>query len=87
MRPIDVDGSLARLKEVEELLNFPTVRGHVERACKLALGLARSAPNPAVANLAMELMTEIDKQQLGRANRLGEVLSKLRGALQDSRPG
>lgn len=87
MGKIDAAAALMLLKELEELLAFPTVPGHVERSSKLALALARGAPNPSAASLALELMVEIDKKQLGRANRLDEVLGKLHAVLNGSLQG
>jgi hypothetical protein len=40
------------LKEMEELLRFPSVGSHVDRANALAMGIARSAPSGRIANLA-----------------------------------
>jgi hypothetical protein len=43
--PAEVDDLLAKLKEAEELLQFPAVAGHVERASRLFLRIARCAPS------------------------------------------
>lgn len=57
-RPDDTAQSLgAKLKEAEELLRFPTIPGHVEKACKLLIAIARKAPGTAVRNAAMNAVT------------------------------
>ena len=48
---------LAKLKEAAELLQFPAVKGHVERASSLLLAIARKAPSIAVRDAAMKAIT------------------------------
>jgi hypothetical protein len=87
MSDSDIDGPLSRLKELEKLLNFPSVGGHIEEASKLALSLARNAPNGKVANLAMKLLSEITIRRRRGMNpetdivELGTVVRLLRAAL------
>ena len=85
------DELLAQLKEMEELLQFPGVPGHVARASQLAIGIARAAPSGAIANLAMHVISEANALRgapLGlkpdRAN-LNKALWRLRLALQQAR--
>jgi hypothetical protein len=49
----EVDDLLAKLKEAEELLQFPAVSGHVERASRLFLRIARCAPTAWARTAAM----------------------------------
>jgi hypothetical protein len=88
-----LDDLLARLKEMEELLQFPGVAGHVMRATKLALSIAREAPHGRVANLAMRVISEA--QALRQAalplrpdrTHLNTALWRLRLALQELKSG
>lgn len=52
MDKADFDDLLSRLKEIVELLEFPALSGHTDRAGRLALSIARSAPSP-IPHLAM----------------------------------
>lgn len=85
------DELLAQLKEVEELLQFPGVAGHVARATQLALGIARAARSGRVANLAMRVISEAHAMRsaaLGlRPDRapLNSALWRLRLALQEDK--
>jgi hypothetical protein len=87
MSDSDIHGLLSRLKELEELLNFPSVSGHIEQASKLALSLARNAPNGNVANLAMKLSSEITVRRRSGMTRetdiseFGRLVKQLRAAL------
>ena len=54
MDATDFDVLLSRLKEIEGLLQTPTLAGHIERVNQLAVSIARSAPGP-IPNLAMLL--------------------------------
>jgi hypothetical protein len=57
-RPDDTVETLgAKLKEAEELLRFPGIAGHVAKASKLLISIARRAPNTAVRNAAMNAVT------------------------------
>ena len=58
MEKADLNRLLASVKEMEELLQFPTVAGHLEKANKLALLIARNAPKGGIANLAMRVISE-----------------------------
>jgi hypothetical protein len=51
---------LGWLKELEELLQFPTVQGHVEAATRLATAIARSSDDGRIANLAMRVLSEVN---------------------------
>jgi hypothetical protein len=51
---------LAWVKELEELLQFPTVEGHVEASTRLATAIARSTDDGAIANLAMKVLSEVN---------------------------
>ena len=53
-----VDELLANVKEIEELLQFPGVPGHVSAATALATRIARNAPDGHIANLAMRVISE-----------------------------
>jgi|SRR5688500_11106342 hypothetical protein len=88
-----LDELLARLKEMEELLQFPSVSGHVVRASKLALSIARDAPPGRIANLAMRVISEAQAMRQGalplkpdRTN-LNTALWRLRLALQELKSG
>ncbi len=48
---------LPSLREAEELLRFPAVDSHVERASKLLLRIARQAPSAAVRDAAMKAIS------------------------------
>ena len=50
----DFDDLLSRLKEIEDLVQFPTGVGHLEKANELAISIARSAPGP-IPHFAMLL--------------------------------
>jgi hypothetical protein len=90
-RPRALDELLAQLKEMEELLQFPGVPGHVARASALALAVARAAPSGRIANLAMRVMSEANAMReapLGlRPDRteLNCALWRLRLALQEEK--
>ena len=86
-----LDELLARLKEMEELLVFPGVAGHIMRATRLALSIARQAPNGRIANLAMRAISEAHALREGplplKADRtqLNTVLWRLRLSLQEAK--
>jgi hypothetical protein len=85
----DLNRLLACVKEMEELLQFPTVRGHLEKATKLALLIARNAPKGRIANLAMRVISEANALRSGslplKADRtkLNQALWHLRLAIQE----
>jgi hypothetical protein len=84
----DLNRLLAGVREMEELLTFPTVPGHVEKANKLALLIARNAPSGAIADLAMRVISETNALQSSalplKADRtkLNQTLRRLRLGLQ-----
>ena len=49
---------LSCLKEMEELLQFPGVPGHLEAAGRLATTIARGSSEGRIANLAMKAVAE-----------------------------
>jgi hypothetical protein len=51
---------LGWLKELEELLQFPTVDGHVEASTRLATAMARATDDGRIANLAMKVLSEVN---------------------------
>lgn len=78
---------LAKLKEAAELLQFPAVKGHVERACSLLLAIARKAPSIAVRDCAMKAITLAGAAKSASplsndAANLRELLSRIRRDLQ-----
>ena len=93
----DIDGLLRKLKEIEELMTFPTVPGHVDRAGELAMSIARAAPHRtaaahgSVADLAMKVVSEVNAMRatqlpLSPSNgRLNAALWRLRLALQQAK--
>jgi len=88
-----VDDLLVWLKEIEELLQFPSVDGHVDRAGALALSIARAAPGGGIANLAMKVITEANALRRSPLplrpsdGRLRKELRRLRLALEQARAG
>jgi hypothetical protein len=86
-----VDDFLSSLKEMEELLQFPSVPGHVEAAGKLAMFIARNATDGRIANLAMRVISEANALRASslplrpdRSN-LNATLWRLRLALQQAK--
>ena len=79
---------LAKLEESESLLRTG-VAGHLERVERLLLAIARHAPAPAVASLAMNALTTASGMRRNgkspeAAEALNEALSRLRWALLDA---
>jgi hypothetical protein len=78
---------LAKLKEATELLQFPAVKGHVERASTLLLAIARRAPSIAVRDAAMKTISLAGAAKSAsplsndRAN-LDRLLAQIRRGLQ-----
>jgi hypothetical protein len=76
-----------KLKEAAELLQFPAVKGHVERASSLLLAIARKAPSIAVRDAAMKAITLAGAAKSAsplsndRAN-LDRLLAQIRRGLQ-----
>jgi hypothetical protein len=91
MDKTDLDDLLSRVKEMEELLHFPKVKGHIERASTLAVSIARNAPTGGVANLAMQAMSaaiELRRQSAAQSppdEGVARALERLRVALQEAR--
>jgi hypothetical protein len=87
----DLDDLLSRVKEIEELLRFPSVEGHIGRATKLATSIARHAPRGPIAHIAMHVISEANALRrsplplAASSARLDDVLQRLRHALQDAR--
>jgi hypothetical protein len=90
-RPGALDELFARLKEMEELLQFPGVRGHLVRATQLALSIARGTPSGRIANLAMRVISEAHAMREAPMGltpdraKLNTALWRLRLALQEAR--
>jgi hypothetical protein len=53
-----IDALLSDLKEIEELLQFPGVTGHMRKSMRLATTIARRAPRGDISNLAMRVISE-----------------------------
>jgi hypothetical protein len=81
---------LAQVKEIEELMRFPSVSGHLARASSLAMSIARNAPTGAVVNLAMQVISESNALRppalplRAHDGRLGELLRRLRAELEQA---
>jgi hypothetical protein len=84
----DVGDLLSRLTEVEELLRFPTVKGHLERACKLLVSIARNAPTGPIGDLSMRLTSDASALARSRPDASQQTLEasikQLRSALQEA---
>jgi hypothetical protein len=85
----DFGALLSSLKEIEELLQFPGVAGHVDKANVLAMRIARSAGAGAISNLAMRVISEAVKLRGAGGDRKGlnHALWHLRIALQEATSG
>lgn len=86
MNNTDFDDLLSRVQEIEELLQFPSLSEHIERANGLAVSVARRAPSliPHLAMLVADAVNEIrqnpkDSEARGR---LTGAVTKLREALE-----
>jgi hypothetical protein len=76
--------------ELESLLRLPLIEPHVEKASRLAVAIARHAPQGRVANLAMQLLSEVHEARRegeGDARRISVALERLRAALEASERG
>lgn len=88
MQGVDVQDLLSRVREMEELLRFPSVPGHLQRAERLAMSIARATREGPVSHLAMQVISEANALRPGslplRADesRLRSLLEALREALQ-----
>ena len=89
MEKPDFEALLSSLKEVEELLQFPGVPGHVHKATALAMRIARSAGSGHISHLAMKLISEALKLRSAACDRkeINAVLWHLRIALQEAKSG
>lgn len=75
---------VAQLDEIEGLLAFPLVPAQVERANRLAIAIARSAPSGSISNLAMRLLSAIHEARGGGDEQNVRVaLARLRCALDE----
>ena len=89
----DIDELLSRLKEVEELMQFPTVASHVERAARLSVSIARNARTASVIEAAMKLVRAVElfrreRPPLHADERVLQLaLGRLRQALESQRRG
>jgi hypothetical protein len=91
MEKADVDDLLSRLKEIEELLRFPAVEGHVKRAETLALSIARRVKSGPISHLAMQVTSEANALRPGSLpikpddGKLQALIVQLRHALEAER--
>ena len=83
----DFGGLLSGLREIEELLQFPSVPGHIDKANLLAMRIARSAGSGPISNLAMRVITEAVKLRGASSDRrpLNHALWHLRIALEEAK--
>jgi hypothetical protein len=87
-----LEEALLRIREAQELLRFPGVSGHVDKATKLMTYIARTAPSGGIANIAMQVISEAEalhprsdlplKPDDGKLNSL---LSRLRDSIEEAR--
>lgn len=84
----EVDELFSRVKQIEDLVRVPSLIGHFASAESLAVSIARQAPTDGVANLAMQLITEVNALKeselpLSTSNvHLNKTLWRLRLALE-----
>jgi hypothetical protein len=83
----EFEALLATLKEIEALLQFPGVPGHIDKANLLAMRIARTAGDEPIANLAMKAISEANKLRAAPTERseLNHVLWHLRIAVQEAK--
>lgn len=82
-----LDELRASFGEIEGLLRFPLVAAHVERANRLAVTIARNAPDGRIANLAMRLMSAVHEMRDIAApdqSLIIVMLARLRAALEEA---
>jgi hypothetical protein len=79
---LTVEEMMLRLDELQQLLQFPTVDGHAEKAGGLAMYIARSAPSGHIAKLAMQMMSAASEL---RERNNGEMRPAFDTALTDLR--
>jgi hypothetical protein len=86
MEKPELEALLCALKETEELLQFPRLPGHIDKANALALRIARAAGSEHIANLAMRVISEAVKLRTADSDRasLNHALWHLRLALQEA---
>ena len=79
---------MLRLTELEALMQAPMVDGHLKMAEGLAMYIARSAPSGQIANLAMQVMSDlIEVRTRPEADgSIQKTLSQLRTALREAPP-
>ncbi|MGQ0653167.1 MAG: hypothetical protein ACT4P4_13025 [Betaproteobacteria bacterium] len=77
----------AMLKEAEQLLQFPSVEGHYDKASKLLLSIARSAPTGSIANIAMKAVSlaYLRRNSTAPDQELNTELWRLREALRQAK--
>jgi hypothetical protein len=86
----DIDELFSRVKQIEDLVRFPSVIGHSATAKDLALSIARQAPTAEIAHLVTQLITEVNvlkepEVPLSPSNvRLSKILWRLRLALEQA---
>ena len=85
----DFGGLLSSLREIEALLQFPGVPGHIDKANVLAMRIARTAGAGPISNLAMRVISESVKLRGASGDRTGlnHALWHLRIALQEAKSG
>jgi acid phosphatase family membrane protein YuiD len=83
---LTADELMLRFSELEALSRGPMVDGHLGMAEGLAMYIARSAPNGQVANLAMQVMSDLIqiRNKSGVDASLQNTLSQLRTALTEA---
>jgi hypothetical protein len=79
---------MLRFSELETVVQAPSADGNLEMAEALAMYVARSAPNGQIANLAMQVISDlIQIRTKSQANGSLEItLSQLRTALREATP-
>ena len=82
--PDDTVRRRAQISEMEELLSSPLSPARAERANRIAIDIARSAPHGRIANLAMRLMSAIHEARNGGDEQgLRIMLARLSSALDE----
>ena len=74
----------AHLAEIERLLRPPLIPEQTERATKLAVSLARSAPHGRISNFAMHLVSALHDARAGADGELPISLARLRAAVEEA---
>ena len=82
---------IVRFEELEAVLHAPAAQDSVDKAQALAMYIARSAPNGAIANLAMQVMSAAVHLHNGSPqvanDTLKATLSQLQIALSEANAG